>query len=157
MVTKKSRKSIRSVHKRLIKQLDAIFSLFIRERDRKRIGACPFDGREIEQCFHFVTRAKHSIRWHPLNAVGSCAGCNCRYEFDPHFAIQWYIRTYGQDAYDTLIREGNIIRKWSNEDLQKMIDEYREMYKNNLGDSSPVVLKDKTLEHDRDGDGSECS
>lgn len=107
------------LRKRLIKALDKAFSLAVRALWK----ACPFCGGTVEHAFHFVTRAKYSVRWDERNAVGSCAGCNYRYEFDPHFAIAWFIANRGLDAYSQLIRDGNQIAKHTNEDLQKRLDE----------------------------------
>ena len=109
------------LRKRLIKALDKEFSLWI----RSLYPCCVFHGHPVttEHCFHFVTRAKHSVRWNRLNAVGSCAGCNYRYEFDPHFAITWFIGNRGLKVYEGLIAEGNKIAKFSNEELKAKLDE----------------------------------
>jgi hypothetical protein len=111
------------LRKRLIVALDKEFSEFI----RGMFTACPFCGRPVEHCFHFVTRAKYSVRWDERNAVGSCAGCNYRYEFDPHFAIQWFIAFRGLPAYEQLIQDGNKIKKWDNADLEARLNELRKL------------------------------
>lgn len=112
--------------KRLVAKLDSAFSLKVRLRDKKvRGGLCVFDAcpEPIACCFHFVTRAKHSLRWDFRNAVGSCFGHNLRYEYDPHFAIQWYMKKHGKEAYEQLIFDGNKIAKFSNEDLEEKLRE----------------------------------
>jgi len=117
--------------KRLVAKLDQLFSAYVRLRD-KRVngGRCVFScPKPIECCFHFVTRAKHSVRWNFSNAVGSCHGHNYRYEFDPHFAITWYIDKYGKDAYEQLIRDGNKIAKFSIEDLEALKADLEEKLK----------------------------
>ena len=115
----KAVKVLKLSRKSAVKKADNLFSVLIRRRDIQRfLGRCPFDcTKPIDCCFHFVTRAKYSVRWDTRNAVGACSGHNFRYEFDPHFGIQWYLKTFGQEAYDTLIRDGNTIRKWSTSDL----------------------------------------
>jgi len=60
------------------------------------------------------------------NAVASCRGCNFRYEFDPHFAITWYMDRFGKDAYEKLIVDGNRIAKFSRIDLQAMYEKLKE-------------------------------
>lgn len=104
---------------KLVKALDRVFSLLIRSRDRKETGGkCVFGcGREIEHCFHFVTRSKHSVRWHFLNAAGSCSACNYQNEFNPHPFISWYIKKYGLEAYDSLLAKSNKIAAYSRTDL----------------------------------------
>ncbi|MDI6808493.1 MAG: hypothetical protein QME66_05860 [Candidatus Eisenbacteria bacterium] len=109
-----------TIRKLLVKKLDNLFSLYIRLRTRNYSGPnCPFCSKNpIECCFHFITRAKYSVRWDDRNAVGSCSGCNYRMEYDPHKYIKWYIDHYGKDSYDELIRDSNIIKKRDNEDLR---------------------------------------
>lgn len=112
-------------------QLDAVFSAFIKSRDARTRGRCPFHHltyAPIEHCFHFITRAKHSVRWNPKNAVGSCAGCNLRYEHDQTFidyVFEWYKREYGPEAWDELKREANTIVKRSRTDLMALRDALR--------------------------------
>ena len=64
--------------KRIVAQLDKIFSLFIRIRDKRENGGlCVFGcGRPIQCVFHFITRTKHIVRWDTDHAVGSCAADN---------------------------------------------------------------------------------
>ncbi len=107
------------LRKRLIKALDKAFSLAV----RAKCSVCTFCGGPVQHAFHFVTRAKYSVRWDYRNATGSCAGCNYRYEFDPHFAISYYISFHGLPAYEQLIRDGNVLSDHSNDDLQKRLDE----------------------------------
>lgn len=106
------------LRKRLVKALDKAFSLAVRAKCSK----CTFCGGPVEHCFHYVTRSKYSVRWDFRNATGSCAGCNFRYEFDPHFAISYFISFHGLPAYEQLIRDGNQISKHSNDDLQGILD-----------------------------------
>ena len=118
---KKKRKKLPS-RKKVVRELDAAFSLEVRAATIQEYGRCPFDCTEpVQHCFHFVTRAKHSVRWDRRNAVGSCAGHNFRYEFDPHFAVQWYIKKFGLPAYEQLIADGNKIAKFSTPDLRGML------------------------------------
>ena len=117
----------RSGRRALVKSLDTLFSLFIRARDKARFGGlCPFvhsDGRPrpIECCFHFITRSKFSVRWNPLNAVGSCFGCNVRYEHDQLFveSVLAYARgLIGALAWDALKLESNRVANFSTADLE---------------------------------------
>lgn len=64
--------------KSLVKKADAVFSEYIRIRDKRRFsGRCMIcNTRPIEVCFHFISRADFATRWEPDNSVGSCRGCN---------------------------------------------------------------------------------
>lgn len=123
--TKPAKRKPKSERKRLVAELDRTFSFFIRRRDGlKTGGTCIFDfcGGMIECCFHFITRAKHSVRWDERNAVGACASCNFTMEFNPHPFINWYISKHGLPAYQELFRDSNRIAKFSNDDLQTILD-----------------------------------
>jgi len=116
----------------LVAQLDSLFGLYVKLRDKRVIGKCPFhvDGvfKPIEQVFHFITRGKHSIRWDERNAVGSCAGCNIRYEHDQGFVdyvLNWYKTTRGLMAWEQLVRDGNKLANFSRSDLVELRDELR--------------------------------
>lgn len=118
---RKPRKA-KSERKRLVAQLDAVFSLYIRMRDRaKTKGACVLGCGFIEQCAHLITRAKHSVRWDPRNASGQCAGANIRHEYDPNPYTSWYIRQHGLEAYEALVRDSNRIAKFSNDQLRGIL------------------------------------
>ena len=105
--------------KRLVAQLDNIFSLVVRKRDSKlNFGRCVFGcGRPIQCVFHFVTRSKYILRWDLRNGVGSCYAQNYENEFNPHPYIQWYRKKYGDKAYDELVGSSNKIAKFSDSDL----------------------------------------
>lgn len=114
------------LHNRLVKALDAEFSLLI--RSRWPVCFFPGCGKPTADCFHFFTRAKRSIRWDERNAVGSCKGHNIIYEQDQAFIDDvrlWFVAKFGQIAWDVLKAYGNIIVKWENEDLQRMLDEIK--------------------------------
>lgn len=118
---KKIKRKKLSSRKKVVRDLDSAFSLEVRAKAKMEIGHCAFCSNPIEHCFHFVTRGKHSVRWDFRNATGSCAGCNYRYEFDPHFAITWYINRFGVAAYEKLVSDGNKIAKFSTPDLRDLL------------------------------------
>ena len=114
----------RQERKRLVKQLDSLFADYIKTRDRRAFGGCFFCGKPIEHVFHIITRAKHAVRWDDRNGVGSCAGCNLRYEHDTVFLVQAhrrYITKFGQAAFDDLLRLGGQPAKFSMDDLRAIL------------------------------------
>ncbi len=58
------------------KKADAIFSKFIRDRDK----TCFFCSNVASQCSHFWGRGNSSTRYNPLNCDGICGGCHMRHE-----------------------------------------------------------------------------
>lgn len=67
---------------RLVKNLDAAFSRFIRARGTDKKGlvtcyTCPKVGTiQTMQCGHYVTRSIYVLRWDPDNCRPQCYGCN---------------------------------------------------------------------------------
>lgn len=114
---KKRKKSNR---KKLVEKLDKVYSLYI----RALYPICVFCGSLTEHCFHFMTRAKYATRWDVINGVGSCRGCNFEMEFNPHPYVKWFIDKYGLEEYNNLIARSNVIPKYSNEELEAMIEFY---------------------------------
>ena len=66
---------------KLIKKLDKVFSLYIRQRYAKNeIAQCFTCGKKDHykklQCGHFQSRKYYSTRWDEINCQVQCAGCN---------------------------------------------------------------------------------
>lgn len=117
---------MRTKRQNIERQLDKLFSKRIRGRDKVAFVSCPFHavgGSPIEVCFHFITRAKRSVRWDELNAVGSCYNCNDLYEKDVsfmRFIKEWYKSNYGPEAWQELVRRSNTIRPIDFSELQEL-------------------------------------
>jgi len=117
MKRKRSRKS-------LIRELDSVHSLYIRNRD----GRCVICGTTKDLTNgHLFSRTNYSTRWHERNCHGQCKGCNLRHEFDPYPFNSFFIRKFGQEAWDELYREHRTVRKFSNSELAEMISRYEEL------------------------------
>lgn len=74
MVKKPSRKT-------LVKNLDTIFSTYIRRKDAiDDIATCVTCGKKDNykklQCGHFMSRSNYSTRWDENNVGVQCYGCN---------------------------------------------------------------------------------
>ena len=74
MVKKPSRKT-------LVKNLDTIFSTYIRRKDAiDDIATCVTCGKKDHyknlQCGHFMSRSNYSTRWEENNVGVQCYGCN---------------------------------------------------------------------------------
>ena len=116
----------KSPRRKLVSEADRVFSLWIRNRDNKQYGHCVFCKKPIEHCFHFITRAKYSVRWDELNCTSSCRSCNYSMEYNPHPFIKWFLDKHGLATYEALILKSNQIAKFSTEDLQGIIEKYNE-------------------------------
>src|SRR3990167_3080635 len=106
---------------KLKKKLDAIFSLWIRKRDRNICFTC---GRFAGQNGHYVSRSHNSLRYSEVNCHAQCVSCNIfkRGNMDEYaLALQ---RKYGQDILVRLNAEKNKIKQFTVQELQMLIKEY---------------------------------
>lgn len=116
--------------KKLVKELDKVFSEVVRRDSIARYNKCPFcKKKKIVCCFHFVTRKKYATRWDMNNAIGSCFGCNFGMEFNPHPFVVWYIKEYGVESYLGLVKSSEEKTKFSDLVLESMIVSYKEELK----------------------------
>lgn len=122
---KKRRKQTKPLRTRLIKQLDTIFSQYIRERDRRCVhgdASC----RGPIQAGHLIRRGNHATRWDELNCHGECSGHNYKHNFYPELYTTWFVEKYGQAAYTALVARSRTIRKHTAAELEALIQEYQD-------------------------------
>lgn len=109
--------------KGLVKKADEAASRWA----RKTYPQCFWCGNKTENAFHFLTRSKRSIRWQEDNLIGSCAGCNIRYEQDQGFVedvIRWYRRNRGDEKWEHLKAWGNALKQHTDLELVQIIKYY---------------------------------
>ncbi|QDP47373.1 MAG: putative protein ninG [Prokaryotic dsDNA virus sp.] len=118
--------------KGLVKKLDKVFSLYIRQRYKdNEIVQCVTCGtrkhwKEVD-AGHFVSRKHYATRWSSENVHVQCKYCN-GFKAGQNYLMGKYIdRTYGEGKADELIQESRQIKKFSNEDLKEMIEYYKEL------------------------------
>jgi len=123
---KKVRRIMSIERKKLVKKLDDVFSLYIRERDKYKCLTCGADKRtHIIQCGHLLSRVSYSTRWDELNAHAQCQPCNWYHEEHPErFTYEW-LRLHGQKAYELLYLKWNLTTKFFDADLKQMIELYK--------------------------------
>jgi len=87
--------------KRLIKRLDTVFSLIVRERDKYTCQKC---GRKHGhmQTAHFYSRKIKVLRWETLNAVCLCGGCHFWAHQNPSEFCEWFEKHVGARNYQIL-------------------------------------------------------
>jgi hypothetical protein len=112
-------------YKRLMKELDTVFSLYIRARD----GHCLLKGWRCRcggplQCNHLISRKVLRLRWDAMNAVAGCAAHNGYSHWNQ---IEWY--DYWNERWPEWAKYIKLARhdkqKYSSVQLQLLIDEYK--------------------------------
>jgi len=108
---------------KLIRELDRVFSLFIRERDGQRCVQC--QSSEELTCGHIYSRRNHSTRWDEENCHAQCWNHNASHSINPHPYVNWFVEKFGYEALEKLHQRFLSIVRFSNEDLREMISGYR--------------------------------
>ena len=113
--------------KTLVKKLDAVFSEYIRRRYAKNdIAECVTCGKKDHwkklQAGHFMSRKHYSTRWDERNVEVQCNACNV-FRYGEQYKFSIYL---GKELSDELYLKSHQTVKFSNIDLQDMIDVYKE-------------------------------
>lgn len=111
----------RITRKGLVKKLDKVVSLIIRERDK----ACVICGsREQLQCGHIFSRVNYSTRWDITkdgNCHCQCAKCNILHEYDAYPFYRWYKHNFGEKKLEKLHTRSKQRSKLSDDELNKLL------------------------------------
>ena len=128
--TERPRKARKSTKSSVETHLDIVFSLYIRLRDAMSGGMtrCISCGRafpfERVQCGHYFTRHNMSVRWDEENCHAQCVECNCFKSGNIDGYTPALIAKIGQDAYDALCERARKERKWSGDELRRLVRHY---------------------------------
>ena len=116
--------------KTLVKKLDIIFSQYIRRRYAvNNIATCVTCGKKDHwknlQAGHFMSRKHYATRWDPQNVEVQCAGCNV-FRYGEQYKFGLYL---GKELAEELHMKSRLVAKFSDVDLQDMIEEYTNIVK----------------------------
>jgi len=120
---KRSRKAI-------VKQLDTVFSQYIRRRDSQDdMCSCSTCGvvKPIKQmqAGHFMSRGKYSTRWDEQNVHAQCQGCNM-WKQGQQYKMSIHIdQKYGAGTAEELMNKSNRTAKFTDSDLIELINKYK--------------------------------
>jgi hypothetical protein len=112
--------------KQLEKKLDAVFRDYILLRGGGVCFCCGVSGEmAVLQCGHLITRARRAVRWDERNAEIQCRTDNFLHEHRPELFTRLWILKYGEAAYDKLIRDSWTDKKYSLQELEDLIEYYK--------------------------------
>jgi hypothetical protein len=110
---------------KLKKKLDAVFSKYIRARDKGQCYTCPKkDDPKRMQNGHFVPRQYLAIRYSEVNCHCQCYACNMLYNGQPSLYALNLVRDYGEGIIEELERERHKITKLQPDWYMQKIEEY---------------------------------
>ena len=115
------------LRKNLIKELDTIFSQYIRLRySKNEIAECVTCGKKDHwkklQAGHFMSRSNYSTRWDENNVQVQCVGCNV-YKSGEQYKYSLYL---GNNLSEELYIKSKQIVKFADVELIDMIEDYKE-------------------------------
>lgn len=119
-----------SLRSKLIKELDAIFSKYIRLRDSDQMWmwkCCTCwvvkHWKRMQNC-HFITRWNYKYRWRLENCHIWCYRCNIILEWNYINYTLFMIKTYGHGMVERMKTDKQLV-KISTPDLKDMIEKYK--------------------------------
>ena len=112
-----------------IKKLDGVVTKIVRARDK----VCVLCGNPQIDSGHLFTRRHHSTRWDLTNCNGQCKTCNYRHNKDTYPYTTWWVKKYGEPAYQDLRKRFWQRADFKNYQLDDMYLELLEIYKREYG------------------------
>jgi len=115
--------------KNLVKELDAVFSIYIRKKNIDENGftncyTCgKYDHWKNLQCGHYISRKHFSLRWSELNTRPQCVGCNIFKKGNLDVYALNLMREK-ENILEDLNRVKNTIVKFNDDELIEMIKQY---------------------------------
>jgi hypothetical protein len=114
--------TVKTNRSKLVKELDRVFSLFIRARDKKSVLS---GSTENLVCSHVFSRVSFSTRWNEKNCYAMTNGENLRHEYYPAYINEWFIKKYGLKEFEILHAISHKPTKFKDGDLKMMIIMYK--------------------------------
>ena len=122
-----SKKKVKSISK-LKKELDAVFSKFIRKRDKGQCYTCPRrDDPKNMQCGHFVPRQYLAVRFDERNCHCQCYACNMLYNGQPSLYAIKLQREFGEEIIEKLEHLRHEITKLTPSWYEEKINHYKNL------------------------------
>src|SRR3990172_4522538 len=114
------------------KKLDAVFSKFIRLRDKLTCQRCQKQFETFTtgiQCSHFFGRRHRATRWAEDNCVTLCGGCHMHLTANPALHRSWYQARLGDNAYIKLEYKHQKPAHFKQNDLNLLLNLYKNKVK----------------------------
>ena len=118
----------------LVKNLDTVFSIYIRRKDAiNDIAQCVTCGKKDHwsklQNGHWASRRHYSTRWNERNCNVQCSGCNVFRAGEIYLYTKYLCSKYGDNFPEELYKLSQKIVKFTDDDLKDMIDHYKKELK----------------------------
>ena len=102
--------------------LDALFSDYIRERDRWTCRRCanvfPPERKRGLHSAHIFSRRHKGLRWDEENALALCHGCHTYFTGYPLYFVVWVKERIGKAKYESLMFRSRKPTKFTKGDIE---------------------------------------
>lgn len=113
-------KKEKSKRQKLVRELDRLWKIRIRERDVK----CRICGSDKVLQAHHIFRKRMSVRFSLKNGILLCRGCHLRVHQEPEEFRRWILENLMTEReYDELYLESRQMRKFTLKDLERIFEE----------------------------------
>jgi len=126
---------LKKTRSKVVKELDRVFSLYIRQRDANLDGfvECFTCGRSNHwkkmDAGHFQSRGKYSTRWCEKNVMPQDKRCNIFNQGEQFKFGKRLDEVYGDGTAEEIILKSNQTVKFSTSELEEMIENYKQKLK----------------------------
>tara|TARA_R110000751_G_scaffold299004_1_gene409450 strand:+ start:185 stop:556 length:372 start_codon:yes stop_codon:yes gene_type:complete len=117
---------------KIVKKLDTVFSIYIRQKESVNdIATCFTCGKQDHwkklQNGHFQSRKHYSTRWDEINCQVQCAGCNVFRYGEQYIFSQRLDQKYGDGTSEDLQIKARQIVKFQTFELEELILKYKNL------------------------------
>jgi len=124
---KKQKMNKKPSYQKLKLELTQVFNKYIRLKGNNICVIC--GSQNNSTAGHVFSSVNLSTKWDESNVFVQCMGCNLRHEYDSYPYFNWYINKFGKKKFDLLYIKHKSVVKFSNSDLQTMINIYKKKLK----------------------------
>lgn len=116
----------------LIKELDRVFSIYIRKRDAdnngyvKCITCNKYAHWKDVDCGHFISRSQYGVRWDEKNCSAQCKFCNAFRGGEQHLFGKEIDRRWGDGTADNLQVKRRFEKRLDRFELEILINFYKD-------------------------------
>ena len=122
---KKVKKRKEKTVSQLVKELDRLFSLFIRNKYPKQCYTCGYKADKLH-CGHYISRFYKQTRWDERNCRPQCVMCNLWKRGDPVTFRAKLVDELGSSVVEQMEDSRKQITKHNREDLLARIASFTE-------------------------------
>ncbi len=116
-------------------KVDPLDILFSKVKNLLAGGKCEYCGKVGNQCSHFHSRRKRSVRWDTDNAIWACFSCHLYLGEHPNKHYEFFRKRLGTERFDALNIRAEQLTHYTKQDKEKIKTDLKEKIKLLEGES----------------------